>query len=66
MIKTDKLNEYVMLSMLKNFCEATARNCSGCKIKTICDYGLGDKPIYELDIKYEPDDGAEENADSRI
>lgn len=70
MIKTDNLNEYVLLSVLKNICEATIRNCSGCKIKMICDYGFGEKTINDLNIKYEPDDvtndGTEENADSEI
>lgn len=58
MIKTDNLNEYVMLSVLKNFCEATIDDCdcSGCKINAVCDYGFGLKEIKDLDIKYEPDD----------
>ena len=58
MIKTDKLNEYVLLSVLKNFCEATINDsdCSECKLNAVCDYGLGDKPMKKLDIKYEPDD----------
>lgn len=66
MIKTNDLNEYVLLSVLKNICEATIKNCSGCKLKGICDFGLGKKAIKNLDIKYEPDDGAEENADPKI
>lgn len=68
MIKTDDLNEYVLLSVLKNFCEATINDsdCSECKMNAFCDYGLGLKEIKDLDIKYETDDGAEENADSRI
>ncbi len=66
MIKTNDLNEYVLLSVLKNYCEATIRNCSGCKIKAICDNGLGSKAFEDLDIKYEPDDGTYKNADSRI
>lgn len=60
MIKTDNLNEYVLLSVLKNFCEATINDsdcdCSRCKIKAICGYGFGLKEIKDLDIKYEPDD----------
>ena len=73
MIKTDNLNEYVLLSVLKNICEATTINdsdCSECKMNAVCDYGLGSKPMKKLDIKYEPDDvtndGTEKNADSRI
>jgi hypothetical protein len=58
MIKTDNLNEYVLLSVLKNFCEATINDsdCSECKMNAVCDYGLGSKPMKKLDIKYEPDD----------
>ena len=68
MIKTDDLNEYVLLSVLKNFCEATINDsgCSGCKINAICGCGFGLKEIKDLDIKYEPDDGTEKNADSEI
>ena len=55
MIKTDDLNEYVLLSVLKNFCEANDSDCSECKLNAVCDYGLGPKPIKKLDIKYEPE-----------
>lgn len=57
MIKTDNLNEYVLLSVLKNFCEATINDsdCSECKMNAVCDYGLGSKEIKDLDIKYEPE-----------
>ena len=59
MIKTDNLNEYVLLSVLKNFCEATINDsdcdCSECKINAICGYGFGLKEIKDLDIKYEPE-----------
>ena len=65
MIKTNNLNEYVLLSVLKNFCAATIndsdRDCSECKINAICGYGFGIKEIKDLDIKYEPDDGTEVN-----
>lgn len=70
MIKTDDLNEYVLLSVLKNYCEATINgsdsDCSECKINAICGCGFGLKEIKDLDIKYEPNDRAEKNADSRI
>ncbi len=58
MIKTNDLNEYVMLSMLKNICEVTINDsdCSECKINAVCDYGLGSKPMKKIDIKYESDD----------
>ena len=65
MIKTDNLNEYVLLSVLKNFCEVTINDivdCSECKMNYVCDCGFGTKPIKKLDIKYEPDDGAEEQS----
>ena len=69
MIKTDNLKEYVLLSVLKNYCEATIRNCSGCNIKTICDNGLGSKAFENLDIKYEPEQEEQikenENAEER-
>ena len=69
MIKTDDLNEYVLLSVLKNICDATVRNCSGCKIKMICDYGFGEKIINDLNIKYEPEQEEQikenENAEER-
>lgn len=59
MIKTNDLNEYVLLSVLKNFCEATINDsdcdCSGCKINAVCDYGFGSKTMKKLDIKYEPE-----------
>ena len=57
MIKTNDLNEYVLLSVLKNICEATINDsdCSECKIKAICGYGFGLKEIKDLDIKYEPE-----------
>ena len=58
MIKTNDLNEYVLLSVLKNSCEATINDsdCSECKIKAICGYGFGLKEIKDLDIKYEPNE----------
>lgn len=69
MIKTNDLNEYVLLSVLKNSCEATISNCSGCKIKMICDYGFGEKTINDLNIKYEPEQEEQikenENAEER-
>ena len=57
MIKTDDLNEYVLLSVLKNFCEVTINDidCSECKMNFVCDCGFGTKPIKKLDIKYEPE-----------
>ena len=57
MIKTNDLNEYVMLSVLKNICEVTINDsyCSECKMNAVCDYGLGLKEIKDLDIKYEPE-----------
>ena len=57
MIKTNDLNEYVLLSVLKNFCEATINDsdCSECKLNAVCDYGLGSKHVKKLDIKYEPE-----------
>lgn len=69
MIKTDNLNEYVLLSVLKNICVATIGNCSGCKLKGICDLGLGKIAIKDLDIKYEPEQEEQikenENAEER-
>lgn len=66
MIKTDNLNEYVLLSVLKNFCEATINDsdCSECKMNAVCDYGLGSKPMKKLDIKYEPE-AIEQEMDSK-
>lgn len=65
MIKTNNLNEYVLLSVLKNFCAATLNDsdcdCSECKMNAICGYGFGIKEIKDLDIKYEPNDRAEVN-----
>ena len=65
MINTNNLNEYVLLSVLKNFCAATINDsdydCSECKMNVICGYGFGLKEIKDLDIKYEPNDGAEVN-----
>lgn len=55
MIKTNNLNEYVLLSVLKNICEAEIKNCSECNIKAACECGLGSKPMKKLDIKYEPE-----------
>ena len=68
MIKTDNLNEYVMLSVLKNICkvEFNVSSCSDCNIKAACECGCGSETIKDLDIKYEPDDGTEKNADSEI
>lgn len=65
MIKTNNLNEYVLLSVLKNFCATTMDNdsdydCSECKMNAICGYGFGLKEIKYLDIKYEPNDGVDE------
>lgn len=71
MIKTDDLNEYVLLSVLKNFCEAAINDidCSECKLNAVCDYGLGSKPMKKLDIKYEPEQEEQikenENAEER-
>lgn len=63
MIKTDDLNEYVLLSVIKNFCDSIIdkTDCSECKMGEICDYGFGSKTISNLDIKYEPDDKKEKN-----
>lgn len=65
MIKTNDLNEYVLLSVIKNFCAATLNDsycdCSECKINMICGYGFGLKEIKDLDIKYEPNDRVEVN-----
>ena len=71
MIKTDDLNEYVLLCVIKNYCEATFIDCdcSGCKIKTICDYGFGSKIMKKMDIKYEPEQAEQikenENAEEK-
>lgn len=56
MIKTDNLNEYVLLSVLKNICKLEIKNCSECNIKAACECGCGTEEIKDLDIKYEPDD----------
>lgn len=72
MIKTDNLNEYVLLCVLKNICkvEFNANGCSKCNINAACECGCGTEAIKNLNIKYEPDDvtndGTEKNADSRI
>ena len=53
MIKTDNLNEYVLLSVLKNICKVEIKNCSECNIKAACECGCGTEEIKDLDIKYE-------------
>ena len=65
MIKTNDLNEYVLLSVIKNFCEATIDDigCSECKMSFVCGCGCGSKTIKNLNIKYEP---KVEDANSRI
>lgn len=61
MIKTDDLNEYVLLSVIKNFCETMVdcKGCSECALSRICDCGMGSKAIKSLNVKYEPDDKEE-------
>ena len=62
MIKTNNLNEYILLALLKNFCAETLNDsdcdCSECKMNAICGWsdGFGIKEIKDLDIKYEPND----------
>ncbi|MDY3034872.1 MAG: hypothetical protein SOS22_01460 [Absicoccus sp.] len=71
MIKTDNLNEYVMLSVLKNICkvEFNANGCSKCNINAACECGCGTEAIKNLDIKYEPEQEEQinenENAEER-
>ena len=55
MIKTDNLNEYVLLSVLKNICKVEIKNCLECNIKAACECGCGTEEIKDLDIKYEPE-----------
>ena len=49
----NNLNEYVLLSVLKNFCAATINDsdydCSECKMNEICGYGFGLKEIKDLE-----------------
>lgn len=61
MIKTNDLNEYVLLSVIKNFCDSIIdeTDCSECKMGEICGYGMGTKAIKDLNVKYEPDDKKE-------
>lgn len=56
MIKTDNINEYVILTNLKKYCENKfCGECVGCKIETMCDAF----PVIPkgLEIKYEPSGG---------
>lgn len=66
MIKTDNLNEYVLLSVLKNICKVEIKNCSECKINAICGYGFGLKEIKDLDIKYEPEQEEQINENENV
>lgn len=71
MIKTNDLNEYVLLSVLKNYCEAVIGDCDclGCKMNEFCNYALGSKTLNSLDIKYEPEQAEQikenENAEEK-
>ena len=53
MIKTDDLNEYVLLSVIKNFCETMidCKGCSECALNRICDCGMGGKSDQGLECK---------------
>lgn len=58
MIKTNNLDEYVMLKVLKNYCTANIdmnHGCGSCPIAKLCDCALGYKAFKELDIQYSED-----------
>lgn len=71
MIKTDDLNEYVLLCVLKNICEATINDsdCSECKMNAVCNFERIRVRPCTLDIKYEPEQEEQikenENAEER-
>ena len=52
MIKTDKLDEYVSIKGLINYCSAH-QDCDGCGIKELCDVVNGSVGFSGLKVEYE-------------